>query len=251
MFDLFQGVFLLVIQNKDNTRVIDRCRAIFGSRLEVYEAPGSQKSSNAGNFTKSFMSIIRHNTVDDTARDIAANHIAMIRLAREKGWHSCLFLEDDAEFDKISREKEHRAQSWLSKNQWDMFYLGYCPWPILFSVLTTRDIVRVFSPLTTHAYALSRDGMDKVLMHVEKVGCDKDHIDKLYAQVPLMKRYALFPMVSFQNQDPALYVKACDYLRLSVPFRSLCRTFEWVSVLWPICFLLVFCAWLFFRGVKN
>lgn len=240
MLEFIQSVYLLTLKGKDVPTLKKKYSDTFGDdRLHILEAEGTPKNSNSGNLTTGFFKILRHDAVDDTALDITRNHLHMIKEMYTKGVATCLFLEDDAEFEEFPIHAQISVRDWMKRSHWDIFYLGYCPWPILFSLLTTRRIVRVYTPLTTHAYILSRSGMEKVLEYTKKNGTHTLHIDKLFSKIPSFRRFALFPMVSFQNQDPALYTKACDYLGVRFSFKTLSRILERVSVLIP--FLLIFC----------
>jgi GR25 family glycosyltransferase involved in LPS biosynthesis len=160
-----------------------------------------------------------------------------------------LFLEEDVCINTNHSSKYKNINNWLLQktNKWDIFYLGYCNWPIIFSFLITKDIVRIYSPLAAHAYILNRRGMQKILNYTENGLKNMDmHIDKMYAQLPGFRKYAIFPMIAFQNKNPALFTKACDKINLNLSMKSCSIAIQYISVFIPILFILI-CTFLFIR----
>jgi hypothetical protein len=248
MFEILERVYVLTLKGKDTTELKKYLSTFFGDRLTMYETEGTQKKTNGGRIQTSLWKIMRHDEIDDTSLDITKNHVSMIRDAYGRGMNMVLFLEDDARFDNIpSTEKQQRVSEWLQKHQrdWDIFYLGYCLWPLFLSVFATRDVVRIYTPLTTHGYILNRQGMEKVLTFFDHGGerC-LDHIDKIYQQMPHFRKYALFPMMCFQSSDPALYTKACDHLGVSIGFSRVCRWVEFLAVLVPFFVIVMVLIWI-------
>jgi hypothetical protein len=201
-----------------------------------------QKLENDGSVTDLF-SILNHTSKDQTSRAIYNNHVSLIRLAHHYGWDEIVIFEDDARFHtKIASESWERCAKWKYENQdWDVFYYGYCQWPVLFSVPVRWDILRLSSPLTTHAYSIHKRGIRKLVAHLDKYPeCRSQHIDKILSVLPLRK-YGIFPMISFQSEDPALYRKAIGMLPVlrSVSFGSVCVFSEYASLLWLVCLVVV------------
>ena len=176
----------------------------------------------------------------------------MIREAHSQGHELVLFLEDDALFTPISVEKERRLQEWMLKNtkKWDIFFMGYCPWPVLSTMMVHRDVVRVFTPVCAHAYVLHRKGMEKMLMFLENPDHRKWHFDKIFNKIPNFRKYAAFPMISFQEVGPALYTKAIDRVGVNLSFTTLCRGMEFVSLLLPVIILLLL-VYFVFQKIKK
>lgn len=241
MLDFLNHVYVLTLKSKDHEPLHTRYGSLFPSRYTLFEVEGTPKNANGGEIGSSVWKILRHNETDATALDITNNHTAMIREAHAKGLENVLFLEDDALFTPLAPEKEKRLEQWMTtqKHKWDIFFMGYCPWPVLASLMVTRDVVRVFTPVCAHAYVLNRRGMEKMLMFLEDPDHRRHHFDKIFNMIPRFTKYAAFPMISFQETGPALYTKAIDQMGFSMPFTTTCRALEWTSVVLPIVVLVV------------
>jgi len=240
-------VYVLTLQ--ENPRLPDLKKqydVLCPGRYRLFPVPGQVKQSNDGSTDCSLWSVMNHNHMDATAHDITKNHLAMIRDAYDHQFSRVLFVEDDAYFLPWDSKKKERVERWLTDpaSRWDICFLGYCLWPLLCSVLTTRDIVHVFTPLATHAYVMNRGGMEKLLEFTKHQQHRQWHFDKLVCKVPSFQKKAVFPMVAFQSKDPALYTKAMDHLGLNVSFGLMCRILEYVSVLLPILICLLVVGWI-------
>ena len=201
------------------------------STIEIYTCiPKKNAKLKNGGTGADMGQILSHSNFDTTALSIYHNHMKMIQDSYDSGAEIGLFFEDDAIFDlPVDLEKIKNVGEWLKENPWDSFYLGYCSWPLPFSKFVTRSIVSVSSPLCAHAYMLSRDGMKKMI-DLKKI----HHIDALLRdELPL--KYAIFPAISFQSVDPALY-KASG---MPMSFRSVSRTTEYLGVILPILLILI------------
>ena len=245
MIDIFVDKVSVLGLTKHETKIKTYFDSIFHKdQLNYCFKPGVGANSNDGQMTSSLWSILNHNTVDRVSKDIFQNHIEMIRNAyMDPTVKYLLMLEDDARFPQWDQTKWDEIQTWLVSNttQWDIFYMGYCNWPCLWSIFMTRYIVKVSSPLATHSYILNRRGMYKILSWLDKnPSCSKLHIDKYFLQIPHFQKLAAFPMVSFQETCPGLYLKACDKLKVRVLFSTCCKWNERVSVLVPIIFVFLF-----------
>lgn len=207
-------------------------------QLDFFITKGVGTAQNDGNMSSSLWKIMCHDTIDKISIDIFKNHVEIIKQCfYNPTINNVLILEDDACFPDWNQQKWNETECWLKQNpnKWDIFFMGYCNWPSMWSILTTKNIVKLSSPLTAHAYILNKNGMFKILKTIEKnPQCHKMHIDKLFTKIPKFNKYGSFPMVSFQEKCPGLYLKACDKLGIRVLFSSCCKWNEWVSVLFPI-----------------
>ena len=195
-------------------------------------------------------------TCDSTCKNIIQNHLDIIKMSYKNNDKTILIFEDDAIFDKRPSQKVmDRATKWLKTHPWDVFYFGYCQWPYLFSLPASRNIVKVFSPTYgQHAYALSRPGMEKILDYTNrkldvKVTIDiltgnplpylkslepNIAIDQLIGKtIPNLKKYALFPAISFQQTDPAMHKNAFKMLPFYITFKTFSKGVEIISVILP------------------
>ena len=236
------SIYILGLQ-KYETETYNAFKSILPlNKTKFIMKEGVGNTHNDGKMQSSLWNILNHNTIDAVSKDIFKNHISIIRNAyytsREE---SILILEEDARFPNWNQRKWDRIEKFLMENKhsWDVFYLGYCNWPFLSSFMITKDVVKVCSPLTLHAYILNRAGMKKILSTLEKgnMNYHNMHIDKFFLKIPNFRKYAAFPMVSFQEKCPGLYLKACDKIGLRILFSSFCRFNEHMSLFIPILFI--------------
>lgn len=241
---IFDKVFILSLQDHDISPLLTHLKEIGLIKNEQediyrYSVKGSTEIPNQGNINDSLWNIMSHSTINATSRDITMNHINMIRTAHDLNLSMVLFLEEDCFFpngkssimrlsDEIQYLKKHLSS-------WDIFYLGYCPWPILWNTFISSSIVKLSSSLAAHSYVLHFHSMEKILQQFFNNSIYNDmHIDAIFSKLPQFRKYGQFPMTAFQNKEPALYLKACDHIGLYMSFNTTCRLFEWLSVLLPI-----------------
>ncbi|MAI13842.1 MAG: hypothetical protein CMM15_07480 [Rhodospirillaceae bacterium] len=202
---------------------------IFSNPVEYEVIEGVKNPINEGDMDVNLWTILKHSTSDPVSCDILKNHLNIIRKYYDAGIQSLFIMEEDARFprrDPKSMETWTNSNLWMKNNlpKWDLFYFGYCCWPILASFWCTPHVIRLPTPLCAHAYVINRSGMEKVLNFVQNPTFDPNiHIDKLFVKIPGIRRYGCFPMLSFQEESPALYVKACDILNKNVTFKSFCQ----------------------------
>ena len=118
-------------------------------------------------------------------------------------------------------------------------YFGYTPYPYPLSYLVSSCIVKVFSPMLTHAYAVSRKGMKKILALKQQYDNNPIQYDKFLAYSNLSK-YAIFPSINFQNIDPKLYRNALYLLNCpNIPYYYISRFIEYFSIIFPIAIIII------------
>ena len=238
-------VVILTTENKVSDTWKKRYLDFFSENtVDFFVTKGVGATQNGGNINESLLTILSHNSLDPVSKDILKNHLKIIENSlQDSNVKNVMILEDDAMFPDWNSEKWKRMESWLVRNEnvWDIFFLGYCQWPLLFSFMVARDIVKLTSPLTAHAYILNRKGMEKIVhaMQIEPKRYEQ-HIDKIFASIPHFNKYGAFPMVSFQEKCPGLYLKACDKLGQRVLFSTWCKWNEWISLFIPILCLIAF-----------
>lgn len=223
-------------------------------QLDYFITKGVGTTQNDGTMNSSLWKIMCHDTIDNISIDIFKNHVQIIKQCfYNPQIQNVLILEDDACFPNWNQEKWNKTEAWLQNNpsRWDIFFLGYCNWPSMWSTFTTKNIVKLSSPLTAHAYILNKNGMFKVLKTIEKnPQCHQMHIDKLFTKIPKFYKFGSFPMVSFQEKCPGLYLKACDKMGVRILFSTCCQWNEWVSVILPILVYILFFLFIFFYVYK-
>lgn len=248
MWSYFEEFDILSIINaKRKGRIKKNLKAAGIKNYELFEFSSAKRITNIGPKDLTLSDLLVNGSCDETCQNILMNHMSLIQRAYDKGLNTVVILEDDALFDlPINNRKLKRVIKWLKSHRWDIFYFGYIPWPKIVSIPVTGDIVKTFNPLTAHCYALSRQGMKKILVHSHRRDI---HIDKLFSDLD-MKKYAILPAISFQDEDPGLYKRGLKKIGLgsfNIPFRKVSRVFEYIAIIIPIIivFLVVFLVYWF------
>lgn len=244
MLNLIDMIYVLKLKKNDATKLEKNVREIFPNiKIKFYEVDGIS-NKNEGNINQSLFEIIKHNTINEVALDITKNHIEIIKEAYNNNYNNILFLEEDVIFENPSQKKMENVDIWLTNNKkWDIFYLGYCNWPVMCSFFITSNIIKVTNPLLTHAYILNKQGIEKILNFTENGKKNMNmHIDKLFIKIPNFNKYAVYPLLAYQEKNAALFTKACDKLNLNLSMKTICKISQYISLLFPIIFifLLVF-----------
>jgi len=207
----------------------------------------NNSEGGGGQIDQSLLSICKHDICDDTCQNIAKNMFTLIKKGYDAGHNNIIIFEDDARFSLPFKVKRfNKVVDWLDKNNWDIFYLGYCQWPILVSWIVTQHIVKLTRPYAAHAYCLSRQGMEKILEVSKYYDKLPQHIDKIYGKKNWNK-YGIFPAICFQSEDPALFKKAVEKLPIKLRFKSLSRFTEYSSVIIPILIILIIVYFLIYN----
>ena len=219
-------------------------------KLIFWMEEGVKKNKNDGVLDTSLDSILNFNICDPVSKDIFFNHVKIFRNAMKQNYQTIMILEDDAIFPNFNSNKWDKVQEDLTKNdkQWDICYLGYAQWPIVWSTFITLNIIKLYSPLTTHAYIIDKNGIQKFLNFYQQNPTlqDKMHIDKALHKTPGMKKTGVFPMMAYQSTSPALFTKALDKMNISIKFSTFCQWNEWICICIPIFILLSICVIIFF-----
>ena len=178
------------------------------------------------------------------------NHYKLIKKAYENNYNNILILEDDAVFKTpLNYRKLERVFKWMKdKNDWDIFYFGYCQWPLLISYFVNTDIVRVMMPQAIHCYCLSRRGMKKIIYKFEN-HYKNESADIFFAKDFSLKKYAIYPQINFQSVDPKFYKAAVEKLGITISFEKMSKISENLSLVIPVILVLV-CLWLIYRKSK-
>lgn len=234
MWKFVGSVFILTTKDSALKKDIQEhlTNAGFGD-FQFFETIPAKKRINNGSGNKPLKNALFNNTeCDEVCSNITSNHFSMIEKAYNLGLNRILILEDDARFDMpINIDKLKRVETWLNENDWDIFYFGSCPWPVMIYIPYSRDIVKTPSPQLAHSYLLNRKGMEKVLKHKDR----RDfQIDVLLSKIDMLK-FAIFPSICFQCVDPALYRQT----KIPIPFRKISTTMEYISLLAPLVLVII------------
>ena len=237
-------VYVLGLKSNDNKKWRQRFIDYFGEeKLEFFMVDGVSSKINDGNENDNLWEIYKHNSTSAVSYDIFQNHIAIIRKAVSMNQKNIMILEEDTIFPDWNENKELRwknTEEWLQKNDWDIFYLGYCNWPIPISFYRSKNIVKLMSPLCLHSYLLNYSGMTKILNHVENYEMDINiHIDKMMNQIPNFTKFGIYPMIGFQEKIPALFKRGCKKMNIDFSFTQFCKYNETISIIIPVVFILI------------
>lgn len=216
---------------------------LYGLNPKLYKVKGVANRKNDGNGKATMYQVFTHTLIDDVSKDILKNHMDIIRDAYGRGVERLMVLEDDARFVKeLDKQQVKNMIQFLKKGQWDIFFLGYCPWPYAVSFPIQPNIVSIPTPLLAHAYIINRSGMEKMLEYYNrqiKENKEVYQVDKMFSILPDFKKTGAYPSICFQNKSPALFDYSRERLKLPFEFNTLCKYMEHFALLWPIFVLLV------------
>jgi len=231
-------IILKLESNKLSSKLKEQLKKNFPNiEPKIFQVKGVLTGKNDGYLTQSFFSILCHNTYDNVALDITKNHLKMIESVKDK--KNVLFLEEDSIFnDNFEIYWKNICNYYKYKIDYDIFYLGYCNWPILLSFFITKNIIKPYSPLLAHAYILSNSGIQKVLNYAEKNS--SIHIDKMFTKIPNFNKFASNPILTYQNKNPALMTKALDYLNISISNTNFLNSFHYISIIMSFIITFIF-----------
>ena len=205
----------------------------------IHNFKSAQKIVNDGKKDTKFSmwSVFNHSSSDETSFNIAWNHLSLIKNAYYNNKQSILIFENDAEFKLPFNFIQLQATiEWLKKNKWDIFYFGYCP-IIPYITKQSEYIVKIHKPLLGHAYALSRSGMKQVLTQSYRLGSTQ--IDKYYTNI-FKKLYGAYPILNFQNVEPAIYRRVKKKFGIPFTFNVINKGMEMGGLLFSLIFRLSF-----------
>jgi GR25 family glycosyltransferase involved in LPS biosynthesis len=133
------------------------------------------------------------------------SHIEVIKNAFNKGYKNILIFEDDVVPTHLfGNEIVIKIKDFFRLQDWDVFYFGMLPLsydiydPIAFfqAPYVSKHIVK-FNPLNTHAYALNRSGMSKILSTYSTF-IGNEHYDIFLSKLH-MKSYCVVPILFSQK----------------------------------------------------
>lgn len=237
MWEYFSKVYIISIPSSNRKNDISNNFQKIGIKnYEIIDFQPASKTINNGSNNIDLIDIFSHNHCDSTCQNICDNHLNIIQKAYNDNLDNVLIFEDDALFDiPFDFNKLNIVTKWLKNNEWDLFYFGYCAYPIPIVLPVSRHIVKIFSPFLAHSYAISRNGINYIMKNKHKF--KGRHVDSVYAELPLQK-YGVWKNMCFQSNDPALYKKAMNMLNLSIPLKDITKFLEIVSLYIP--FIIIF-----------
>jgi hypothetical protein len=238
----------------------------FSGKVRDGFATNSSTNNNVENNEISIMDclFIKQNLMDDVSDNIFENHIAMIRDAYDRfpdaPW--ILFLEDDARFDRTIFNKEiaNHVVSFMKSGNAEVLLLGVLPFQKGFGLPIATyyqpSIVRHWSmTICAHAYLLTRRAMSEILQFADSrkgVHHPRMHFDMIFHFLK-MKVHSVYPMICFQNKDPAMYQRIQTMIPLlqCISFRRLSQCMVHLSLLVPVFLAILFSVCLFFLSRRT
>lgn len=238
-------IYVLGLECNDNIKWRQKFIDYFDKdKLFFYIVKGVSNKINDGREKDNLWDIYKHSSTSAVSQDIFDNHIGIYKHARYYNYKNIMILEEDIFFPDWDKNKTlvwENTQNWLQNNKWDIFYLGYCNWPIPISFFRTKNILKLISPLCLHSYILNSDSIDKILNHTQQNQLDQDiHIDKMINSIPGFTKYGMYPMIGFQEKLPALFKKGCKKMNINFSFIKFCKYNETISIIIPMVLVLIF-----------
>jgi hypothetical protein len=211
-----------VISIPTSTRKNDLKKNFKLARINNYEIidfqPASKIVNDGSEKDLNVREIMQHNFCDSTCQNITNNHLEIIKKAYQLNLNNVLIFEDDAYFElPLDLNKIRNIVDWLKISEWDMFFFGYIPYPIPLLLPVSLDVVRVFTPMLGHAYAVNKSGINYIINNLQLFS--NKHIDSVYSSLPL-KKYGVWGNVCFQSSDPALYTRAMQKVGLNISLKT-------------------------------
>ena len=214
------------------------------SQIVLFIRPGKRYDNDVGNKVISLFDVMFNypSLVNEVSEKIATDHFFMVEEAlnhsETKPFARIMFLEDDARFLPFSKNIT-RLGNFVrySSYRWDQILLGYCP--LSCSFFLTPNIVRVGNTRLRHASILSVEGMRKIIEFKQKeFGRRPCPFDIVGNRIPHFRKLAVFPMICFQMEEPALYRRIVHNMCYPLPFSEICQCLEICCVLCPLWVLL-------------
>lgn len=161
----------------------------------------------------SVLDVLTLRSIDSDASD----HIDMIRSAsiNHPDEPFILFVDDTARFDprRVSPDCLDAIRRCLMTPGVDILFLGHMPYGSMMSFYTSPGIIRCCSlNVLSHAYVLTRTGMDKVLAIKDPSSSSFGHI----VRRARLSAYGVYPVMSFPYREPPLFTRFKDM----IPFGS-------------------------------
>jgi glycosyl transferase, family 25 len=145
---------------------------------------------------------IRFPAIDKTPGWVGCfeSHLAILQKALNDGVCNLLILEDDARLYSDWASIWQTAKKQIDA-EWDMLYLGYNlnPSSNIPPPFASSRLLRLNDALTTHAYAVNKGYLPKLIECVKSTGASIP-IDVVYAkQLIQIKAYGVYPMIFYQD----------------------------------------------------
>lgn len=193
-------------------------------------------------------------TFENITLSCTDNHQQIYRKALRSGCPYVLIFEDDVYFtDNIQHINEsiRKILAFANTPGWDFIYLGHFPWKIGEQMKKHPGIYRSIS-WCTHAYMISRSGMEKMLEHTPRQIMDLARvgvpamanamfkecggIDTYIAYQTFRNKfnsYCIYPMLVYQYSIPGwkTKAKAAEYMSIRLGF--------WPSSIMYICWVML------------
>jgi hypothetical protein len=137
------------------------------------------------------------NVPENGAEGCIQSHLAIVKIAKEKGYRKILIFEDDAQPYSKNLANYQAVGSDIDNLQWDVYYLGYNSHEKLNKV--TDNSLRAKEIFSTHAIAYNETFYDKFISAYESGEIKILDVWLRYTIQPTMNCLASYPLLFTQR----------------------------------------------------
>jgi glycosyl transferase family 25 len=126
------------------------------------------------------------------------SHLAVIAMAKDRGWPQVLVLEDDCEFEPYAPAVLRRVPAQLLSRDWTMLYLGGTLKKGGQARKVSANLVAVNRVRLAHAYVVKADLYDRILQEAPLSGLP---LDWYYSEnlLPTTRAFLVRPLLARQS----------------------------------------------------
>lgn len=137
--------------------------------------------------------------LNDSEISLALKHCWLIKDAFENKYDSILVLEDDVVFAQNFVENFNNYKQQLP-NDWDSCFIGTCC-NLHARTIENLNVYKTNSSRCTHAYILSRKGIEKLITDIDSINECIDWYYNLVIEKLSLQNYWFEPSLAFQNPN--------------------------------------------------
>ncbi len=200
--------------------------------VKIYEFPNNYNNNKNGADKECSNYDILSSSSDCCGKiclEITKNHIHVIKEAFKKNKRNVLIFEDDSRWECDSTQLDAITE-WMKNNEWDIFYLGYFCFPNFIGRPISKNVVKLFSPLLTHAYIVNRSAMLDIIQNENNMIGNKIPIDVYYKQKNF-KKFGAYPCLAYPADPPGHCTKFFERVGLPAKllFKPLNKIFNFLT----------------------
>jgi glycosyl transferase, family 25 len=126
----------------------------------------------------------------------ARSHLSLLRLIQERGYDSCLILEDDVMLRDDTQQVMQTISAELDEVPWDVFYLGLHL--VRAGARLGPHLGRVKSGFHAHAYAVKHSSLERLTRVIEQRLIEQIHAFDDFYDESLLKIFSI-PILAIQK----------------------------------------------------